>query len=70
MEARGMQGGREEGDKILTAYDIFNPDGFYEAKVWVDVKPEVFVNDKMYRFHSDEETGYRYVKRYCVVWSE
>lgn len=61
---------KEEGDRTLTAQDIFNPDGFYEAKVWVDVKPEMFVNGKMYRFHTDEETGYRYVKRYRVVWSE
>jgi len=61
---------REEGETVYTAYDIFNPDGFYEAKVWVDVKPEIFANGKMYRFHTDEETGYRYVKRYRVVWSE
>lgn len=59
---------REEGDNVFTAFDIFNPDGYYEAKVWVDVKPEVFVNGKMYRMHNDEETGYRMVKRYRVVW--
>jgi len=61
---------REEEDKVLIAYDIFNPDGYYEAKVWVDVKPEIFMNGKMYCFHTDEETGYRFVKRYRVVWSE
>ena len=57
-------------DKDITAYDIFNPDGFYEAKVWVDVRPDIFMNGKMYCFHTDEETGYRLVKRYRVVWSE
>ena len=61
---------KEEEDTVLTAYDIFNPDGYYEAKVWVEVKPEIFVNGKMYRFHTDEETGYRFVKRYNVVWDE
>lgn len=59
---------REDEDKVFTAYDIFNPEGYYEAKVWVDVKPEVFVKGKMYRMHTDEETGYRIVKRYRVVW--
>jgi hypothetical protein len=61
---------REEDDIIFTAHDIFNPEGYYEAKVWVDVKPEIFMNGKMYRFHTDEETGYRFVKRYRVVWKD
>ena len=61
---------REEEDKVFTAYDIFNPDGYYEAKVWVDQKPEIFMNGKMYRFHTDEETGYRFVKRYNIVWNK
>lgn len=61
---------REQEDKDFTAYDIFNPDGYYEAKVWVDLKPRLFANGKMYRFHSDEETGYMMVKRYRVVWNE
>lgn len=59
---------REEEDKVFTAYDIFNPDGYYEAKVWIDVKPEIFINGKMYRMHNDEETGYRMIRRYRVVW--
>jgi len=61
---------REEKDKVFTACDIFSPDGYYEAKVWMDVIPGIFVSGKMYRFHTDEETGFRLVKRYRVVWSE
>jgi hypothetical protein len=61
---------REEENQVFTAYDIFNPDGYYEAKVWVDLKPEIFMNGKMYRFHTDEESGYMYVKRYRVVWNK
>jgi hypothetical protein len=61
---------REEEEKVFTAYDIFNPDGYYEAKVWTDVKPEIFVKGKMYRMHRDEETGYSLFKRYRVVWNE
>jgi hypothetical protein len=58
---------KEEEGKVFTAYNIFNPDGYYEAKVWVDVKPVTFMNDKMYCFYTDEETGYRFVKRYRVI---
>jgi len=61
---------REEEESVFTAYDIFNPDGYYEAKIWTYLKPEIFVNGKMYCFHTDEETGYRLIKRYRVVWSE
>jgi hypothetical protein len=61
---------KEEGDQTFTAYDIFNPEGYYEAKVWIDLKPELFVKGKMYRMHADEETEYIYVKRYRVVWSQ
>lgn len=60
---------KEEEDRVFTAYDIFNPEGYYESKVWIDLKPEVFVKGKMYRLHTEEESGYQYVKRYRVVWS-
>lgn len=60
---------KEEGDQAFTAYDIFSPEGYYEAKVWLDLKPVLFVKGKMYLLHSDEETGYLYVKRYRVVWN-
>lgn len=61
---------REEEDRVFTAYDIFNQEGYYEAEVWLDLRPEIFVKGKMYLMHTDEETGYRFVKRYRVVWSE
>lgn len=60
-----IEGGSQDDE---TPY-IFNPDGYYEAKVWAVVKPEIFMNGKMYRFHTDEETGYRFVKRYRIVWN-
>jgi hypothetical protein len=61
---------KEEGEEVFTAYDIFDPDGNYEAKIWVEMKPEIFMNGKMYSFRTDEDTGYRFVKRYRVLWSE
>lgn len=61
---------KEEEAKVFIAYDIFNPDNRYVAKVWVDKMPEFFVKGKMYRMHTDEESGYRYIRRYRVVWSD
>jgi len=54
--------------KSLTAYDIFDSEGYYQAKLWIKLKPEFFIKDKMYRMHKDEKTGYSYIKRYRVIW--
>jgi len=59
---------KEEGDKTLTAFDIFNSDGYYYAKVWAAVSPQIFKKGKMYRMDRDEETGYQTLRRYKVVW--
>jgi hypothetical protein len=61
---------KKEGEKELTAYDIFNADGFYDARVWLDARPDLFVNGKMYRMVEDETTGMRRLKRYLIVWRE
>ncbi|MFQ6114127.1 MAG: hypothetical protein ACE5NG_08555, partial [bacterium] len=34
---------REENTKTATAYDIFDPDGVYIAKVWLTVRSTLFV---------------------------
>jgi hypothetical protein len=56
--------------KEITAYDIINPDGFYEARVLLDVTPSVFASGKMYLTDEDEATGLRQVKRYRIIWRE
>jgi hypothetical protein len=64
---------KEEQGRIFIAYDIFNEDGFYEARVWLDVSQVslgLFKNGKMYTRETDEETGYRVYKRYRVSWIE
>jgi len=61
---------RKEGEKTFKAYDIFNPEGFYDATVWPELTPGLFANGKMYRMAEDEQTGMRLLKRYRVVWSE
>lgn len=55
-------------DQTLVAYDIFNPDGYYYAKVWCAITPGLFKKEKTYSMEADEETGYRTLKRYRVVW--
>jgi hypothetical protein len=57
------------GDKILTAFDIFDSNGYYFAKVWTASIPSIFKKGKMYRTDTDPDTGYRSLKRYKVIWN-
>ena len=59
---------KTEEDKILTAFDIFDSDGYYFAKVWSAFIPFIFKKGKMYRMDTDQDTGYKTLKRYKVVW--
>ncbi|MDH4271283.1 MAG: 6-bladed beta-propeller [Candidatus Aminicenantes bacterium] len=59
---------RKEGEKTFTAVDIFDPEGMYDARVWLEFTPLFFPDGKMYRMVEDEETGFRQLKRYRVVW--
>jgi hypothetical protein len=61
---------KNEGGKEITGYDIFNLDGFYDARVWLDVIPSVFAGGKMYLTDEEEATGLRQVKRYRIIWNE
>lgn len=58
----------KEEDQTLTAYDVFSSDGYYDSRVWSALSPRLFKNGKMYRMETDEETGYRTLKRYNVTW--
>ncbi|MCJ7579608.1 MAG: 6-bladed beta-propeller [Candidatus Aminicenantes bacterium] len=64
---RTYENKKEEG-KILTAYDIFNPDGHYYARVWTEFTSFIFKKGKMYRMDIDQNTGSHSMKRYKVVW--
>ena len=59
----------EQGKSELTAYDIFDPEGIYMAKIWTEIQPTLFKSGKMYTMKMDEE-GYRILKRYRVKWEE
>jgi hypothetical protein len=61
---------KSEGEKTFTTHDIFNPDGFYESRVWLDLAPGLFANGKMYRMAEDEATGIRLPRRYRIIWKE
>jgi len=61
---------RADGDTTYTLYDIFSSDGTYDAKVWLEVFPQVIKNDKIYVHYADQETGYTYIKRYKMHWGE
>lgn len=57
---------KEKEDKG-SYYDIFDCEGRYIAKVFLDVVPRIWKKGKMYTFYDDDE-GYRFVKRYNVIW--
>jgi hypothetical protein len=58
-----------EGDEILTAHDIFDCNGIYYARIWTPVVPSLIKDGKMYRMDTDQDTGYRSIKRYKVIWN-
>ena len=60
---------REENGTELTAIDAYDAEGRYDTRVWTGHVPRLFKGGKMYRFENDEETGYRTLKRYDVVWN-
>lgn len=61
---------KEEMERTFTAYDIFKKDGYYEAKIWLDRRPRLFMKGKMYLMETNEETGYIFLKRYRIIWSD
>jgi len=60
---------KDVGGRLLIAYDMFSEKGTYEVRIWSDLRPDIIYKGKMYRRHSDKETGYTYVKRYRIIWS-
>jgi len=61
---------REDGETWFTAYDLFNENGSYDSKVWLEMRPEIILKGKMYTMYANEETGYTYIKRYRMIWSK
>jgi hypothetical protein len=57
-----------EGELILTAFDVFDSEGIYIAKIWTPLIPRIFKKGKMYRMETDQDTGYKTLKRYKVIW--
>jgi hypothetical protein len=59
---------KDEDKRKLTAYDVFDAEGRYDARVWLDFNPARFAAGKMYRYKEDPETGVRVLTRYRIVW--
>jgi hypothetical protein len=59
---------KDEAGSKLTAYDVFDTEGRYDARVWLGMIPQRFAAGKMYRFKEDPDTGQRVLTRYGVVW--
>jgi hypothetical protein len=52
-------------DKIAEL-DLFNREGYYLYRIRMPVYPRIIKNGYVYRWESDQETGYRKVKRYKI----
>jgi hypothetical protein len=59
---------KDDGGRKLTAYDVFDAGGRYDARVWLDFNPARFAAGKMYRYKEDPDTGVRVLTRYRVIW--
>jgi len=60
---------REDGEARSTAYDVFDVNGFYDSRIWLDVTPEIIRNGKLYARQEDQESGYVYIKRHRMIWN-
>ncbi len=54
-------------DKLRYVYDVFDPDGYYVTKFYLDTRPFLWKKGKMYGIAEDDE-GYQTVKRFRVIW--
>jgi len=61
---------KKDGERILTAFDVFDDRGRYDCRVMSAFIPGLFQGGKMYRYETDDETGERYLKRYRVIWKD
>ncbi len=61
---------REEGDVEARAYDIFDRDGTYDMRLWLEKRPSAFMRGKMYVHYTDPDTGYTFIKRFRMIWGE
>ena len=59
---------KDENGRKLTATDVFDAEGRYDARVWLDFTPARFAAGKMYWFKEDPNTGVRVLTRYQIVW--
>jgi hypothetical protein len=59
---------KDDGGRKLTAYDVFDAEGRYDARVWLDFNPARFAAGKMYRYKEDPDTGVRVLTRFRVIW--
>ncbi len=61
---------REEDGESISAYDIFDPHGVFQTRVWTGLEPRLFAKGKMYARQTDKETDAVSIHRYSVQWSE
>lgn len=67
-EGRVIVRARERHEqKLRYVYDVFDPEGYYVAKFYLEARPLLWKKGKMYALAEDEE-GYQSLKRFRVIW--
>ena len=61
---------KKDGERMLTAFDIFDDRGRYDCRVLSAFIPGLFQGGKMYRYETDDETGERCLTRYRLIWKD
>ncbi len=61
---------KKENGIEYRSFDIFSPEGIYDARIWIKTGlfPGVTKNRKMYTRIIDKETGLSLFKRYKMTW--
>lgn len=59
---------RFEG-QLRYVYEVFDSEGRFRAKFYLEAEPLLWKKDKMYALAEDEE-GFQSIKRYRVIWEE
>ncbi len=61
---------KESNGHSLTSAAIFDTEGRFVTRVWLQKIPRILRGRKMYRLETDDETGYTSPVRYSVHWKE
>jgi len=64
-----VQARERSGGQLRYVYEVFDPQGRFRAKFYLDAEPLFWKKDKMYA-RAEDDDGFQSLKRYRVIWEE